>query len=146
MTNGEQTRCPEPGCVTSFSAPEAFGWTLIDDLWWCPLHASGESRRLQKQRDAVDWYDGNIRVREKFLANHADDEKHVLAAVKVAQLNRKDPRVRQRLAEVERQNERVLRELAELRDNRDAAVARHELENEVRRNNLQSTDEASEDS
>ena len=146
MTNGEQTRCPEPGCVSVSPASEALGWALIEDLWWCPLHAPGESRRLRKQCDAIDWYDGNIRVREKFLADHANDEKHVLAAVKTAQLSRRDPRVRQRLAEIERQNTRVRRELAELRDNRDSAVARHELENEVRRNNLQSTDEVSEDS
>jgi hypothetical protein len=141
MLNSEQTRCPEPGCVSALSAPAALGWTQIGDLWWCPLHALGESRRLQKQHHEVLWYDSSIRLREQAVADFDTDKEHVLARAKAARIDRKDPRVKRQLAALDDRADRVREELTELQDNRVAAITRNELENENRLNNLQFTDE-----
>ncbi len=134
------TPCPEPGCVSQLNAISSagLGWSLVGDLWWCPLHASGETRRLQKQRDEIDWYGHMIRLREK---RTAVNEK-LLTANKFRL--RRGPEVRDHQARIKREIQLDERELVELRRNRDAAGPRHELENEARAATLQRGEDTSE--
>ena len=132
----KQTACPDPGCIYGLPSddPEAHGWDMHGDLWWCPLHSYGEWRRLTKYAEEIDWYDGSIRLRELAVAECDADRDRVRAAARRQGVYYKDPEVQRQLQRIDERADRARDELVTLRRNRDEAVARHELENENRSN------------
>jgi hypothetical protein len=130
----EQTMCPDEGCGLKVPGmAEALGWLQVGELLFCPYHWPSERRRLHRYAQAIEWYDGNIHLREQALAEHEDRKLHIKAAAKVHGLSRWSPEVKRKLAAENERKAKCEQEIPVLKRNREYEEYKHEQENEARR-------------
>jgi hypothetical protein len=138
--------CGDPGCVAAQPTDDAsvltgLGWSQIEGLWWCPLHAFGETRRLKKQKAELEWYDGMILLRHRAIEQAEADRYRLTVAAKRKMLSRQDPEVKREVKRLEARVERWETEIRSLEFNKQTAIKRQQRQNLRYRPSIKNLDE-----
>ncbi|HVT97840.1 MAG TPA: hypothetical protein VHE33_10050 [Acidobacteriaceae bacterium] len=106
-----------------------YGFKKLLGKWWCSRHAIPVEQQLRKQADELDWYDGNIRLREQALRRNEQNRESEAAIALRLNTRRDDPRVKREMAAQNQRTGSLRYELETLKRNRATAAQRHEHDN-----------------